>query len=107
PVAQVVLIERPGERKPDRTSAQRNGFGISLNIGDVVDFEVVVVRAGSYRVALDEIDAPRCIEVDDGVDVLLRSRLGEFNLVSVAKPVTTRCRRPHRILCWLSSTKQG
>jgi len=65
PVAKVVLIERPGQRKPDGTAAQRNGFGHGLNIGDVVDVEIVAIRAGGYRVELDEIDAPRCIKVDD------------------------------------------
>ncbi len=102
PVAQVVLIERPGEREPDRTSAQCNGFGISLNIGDV---ETVVVRARSYRVELDEIDAPRCIQVDDGVDLLLRPRLGEIDLVSVAKSVTYSERLRYDVLSIILRTE--
>src|SRR5260370_25414122 len=104
PVAQVVLIECPGEREPDWTSAQCNGFGISLNIGDVVDVEIVVVRARSYRVELDEIDAPRCIQVDDAVDVLLRPPLGQIDLVSVAKSVTYSERLRYDVLSMILRT---
>src|ERR1700761_200365 len=87
-MADVVLIKRPGDGEPNGAMALRDGLGVGHDVGDVVDAEIVVVGAGSYGVELDVVDTPRCVEIDDGVDVFLGAGLGEVDLVSVTEAVT-------------------
>src|SRR5580700_4505301 len=81
PRGKIVRIDSPGDSKPDRPSAQSNRFRPCGDIGPVVNRSVVAIRPWRNTIELDEIDAPRGEQCDNGIDVLLCARLGEVDLV--------------------------
>src|SRR4029077_5193308 len=81
----IVLGELPGNCKPDRAARFSNGLRPCLNVGPIIDGEIVCVRARRNSIELDKIEAPGREERDDRVNVFLRSWLGEVDLVMVGK----------------------
>ncbi len=81
--SEIVLIKLPGDGEPDRSAALGDGLRPGLYVGTIVDGQVVDIRAGRDAIELDEVDAPGSEQIDDGVDVFLRTGLGEVDFVVV------------------------
>jgi len=78
PRVEIVLIDGPGNREPNRPMALRDSLAPSHHVRPVINRQCS--RPRSNTIETNEVDAPGSKHRDDGVDILLRSLLGEVDL---------------------------
>ncbi|MNO87210.1 hypothetical protein D3C76_786290 [compost metagenome] len=73
------MVQRPGQLQPDPVLGQRSGPG--FHVIARVDRQVVMAGPRGHAVELHKVDAPGGDQIGDRMNVFLRPRLGEIDLV--------------------------